>query len=137
MDAVFHDDQRRHAPQAFLVNGVTRPNPETEARVDALLAALDEGGHAIVRPPEYGEATIAAVHSPEYLRFLRSAHARWSARGETGDLMPSVHPACRGERYPEDLTAPSRLSLGRYGLSRCRADLARGPRLRRHRGSRR
>ena len=84
---------------------MTRPNPETEARVDALLAALDEGGHAIVRPPEYGEATIAAVHSPEYLRFLRSAHARWSARGETDDLMPSVHPACRGERYPEDLTA--------------------------------
>ncbi len=105
MDAVFHDDQRRHAPQAFLVHGVAQPNPETEERVDALLAALGDGGHAVVSPPDSGEAIVAAVHRPEYVQFLRTAHARWRERNGDGELMPFVHPVDRGGRYPEDVVA--------------------------------
>ena len=76
MKAVFHSTQRNHNPDFFLSSGARQPNPELPERVDALLAGVSAVGLDLVEATDHGSGNIAAVHSPEYLRFLVNIHAR-------------------------------------------------------------
>lgn len=47
---------------------------------------------------------IAAVHTAEYLTFLRNAHRRWSRiEGASEEVIPNVHPASRTDSYPKSV----------------------------------
>jgi len=102
MKTVVHDHQRRHYPKAFLVSGRSRENPEHPARMDALLAGAEAAGLAVETPQDYGLAPVAAVHSPEYIEFLRSIHGRWQRmEGASEEVIPNVHPDRRATSYPD------------------------------------
>lgn len=93
--------QRAHHPCNFLVSGAPQPNPEVPERVDRLLAAARAGGHEIVEPADHGLATIAAVHTPEYIRFLQTIYTRWARiEGASAEVIPNIHPDRRGASYP-------------------------------------
>jgi acetoin utilization deacetylase AcuC-like enzyme len=52
-------------------------------------------------PDDFGDGPIAAVHTPEYLQFLKNIHTRWKRiPGASGEVMPNIHPARRGAAYP-------------------------------------
>jgi acetoin utilization deacetylase AcuC-like enzyme len=102
MKAVFHEDQRRHYPRTFIVNGALRPNPEVPERVDALLDAARQAGHAVVTPEDHGLGPVAAVHGADYIQFLRHIHERWRRiDGASDEVVPNVHPDRRGAGYPK------------------------------------
>ena len=44
MKAFFAEEQRRHYPKTYLVNGVFHPNPEHPDRVERLLAGARSAG---------------------------------------------------------------------------------------------
>ncbi|TQV79379.1 histone deacetylase family protein [Denitrobaculum tricleocarpae] len=93
MKFVFDPAQSAHNPGNFLSSGVRKPNPETPARADMLLEAGRASGFEIEAPDDYGLAPAAAIHSPEYLRFLQSIHARWrEIPGASDEVIPNVHP---------------------------------------------
>jgi acetoin utilization deacetylase AcuC-like enzyme len=95
------DRQRAHYPRSFLVNGAPQPNPEVPERVDRLLGAARAGGHEIVTPADHGLGPIAAVHTPEYLRFLQTIHTRWARiPGASAEVIPNIHPDRRAASYP-------------------------------------
>jgi acetoin utilization deacetylase AcuC-like enzyme len=90
---VFSPAQLRHAPRQFLVRGQWKPCPEVPERADELLRAVEAVGHEIMEPRDSGTAPIEAVHAPDYLRFLETAHARWTALPDAApDVVPNVHP---------------------------------------------
>ena len=66
-----------------------------------LRRGAEDAGCVFDAPADHGIGPIAAVHSAEYLEFLRTIHARWSrVPGAGPEVIPNVHPAARGDSYP-------------------------------------
>ncbi len=96
------DQQNEHDPNFFLVNGDVKPCPEKPERLDVLVAAARNSGLEISAPNDYGLDPIAAVHTPEYLRFLSTIHARWVRMdGASDEVIPGIKPNRYDARYPD------------------------------------
>jgi len=101
MKAVFDDRQWRHEPQHFMANGVIRPSPEQSGRIARLTEGARAAGCEITAPDDAGLGPIAAIHTPEYVTFLRNIHTRWQRIADAGpEVIPNIHPASRGDSYP-------------------------------------
>ena len=102
MKTFFADEQMIHDPKMFLSSGSQKANPEKPERASRLLAGARAAGCSIERPRDHGLGPIAAIHSPEYLQFLPTIHARWQQiDGAFDEVIPNIHPLARGGRYPE------------------------------------
>lgn len=77
MKAFYHPDQALHHPRTYFSRGMMRTPQEVPDRAERLVQAAQALGFAVETPPDAGMEPIAAVHSLEYLRFLRTAHADW------------------------------------------------------------
>jgi acetoin utilization deacetylase AcuC-like enzyme len=94
MRVFWHDAQLKHTPRFFLLRGQTRANFEVAARAEALLAACQSMRLDIVTPAQADRASLATVHDPAYLDFLRDAHAAWSALPDAGEeVVANSHPS--------------------------------------------
>ena len=101
MKAVFDARQWHHEPQHFMANGRLLPSPEQPARIDRLKAGAEAAGCVFQPPEDNGMAPLAAVHSAEYLYFLRTIHSRWRRIPDAGpEVIPNIHPANRTDSYP-------------------------------------
>lgn len=102
MRCFHHPDTMLHRPPQFLVRGQPKPVPEKPERVTAVLDALNRRGDRVEVAPDAGPAARAAVHSPEYLAFLETAHARWVTLPDASSaVIPNVH------RGPDMLSYPA------------------------------
>ncbi|WP_010161642.1 histone deacetylase family protein [Sphingomonas sp. PAMC 26617] len=88
MRSFFSPAQLAHAPAQELHNGGFTAYAETPSRAETILAAI--GGAET--PEDRGDAAIRAVHTDDYLAFLREGPARWAAAGRPGDAMGYVWP---------------------------------------------
>lgn len=101
MKAFYAEEQKRHDPKAFLSSGAPKPNPEQPERVERLLSGARAAGATIERPRDYGLAPIAAVHTPEYLSFLKDIYVRWRRIEDASEeVIPNIHPLGRSGSYP-------------------------------------
>jgi acetoin utilization deacetylase AcuC-like enzyme len=106
MKVVYHNEQKLHYPERFLVNGCFQPNPETPERMDRLLKGALAAGCTAETPSSHGMEPIEAVHSPAYLKFLERAYERWKRIDGAADAVtPNVHPDHRGVGYPASVVA--------------------------------
>jgi acetoin utilization deacetylase AcuC-like enzyme len=118
----------RHAPQWYVADGTVRPCPDQPARVDRIRQSLEEAGHLIV-PTETETAkttstsaienqkpktdrpgapvienpdpwpAIRGVHAPDYLHYLQTIHALWTAEfGADVNVIPDTFPHPHGPR---------------------------------------
>jgi acetoin utilization deacetylase AcuC-like enzyme len=102
MKAVFDKRQWRHDPKHFMANGTILPNPEQPARIDILKAGAEAAGCVFETPGDAGLGPIAAVHTAEYLSFLRHIYPRWQRiEGAGEEVIPNIHPANRTDGYPK------------------------------------
>lgn len=102
MRAIFDDRQWRHDPRHFMANGAILPNPEQPARIDILKAGAEAAGCVFEAPGDAGLGPVAAVHSAEYLSFLRHIYPRWRRiEGAGEEVIPNIHPAARTDGYPK------------------------------------
>ena len=93
--------QGAHDPRHFMANGALLPNPEVPARIGILRAGAEAAGVTFAAPQDHGLAPIAAIHSAEYLDFLRHIHDRWRRIDGAGEeVIPNVHPMSRRDGYP-------------------------------------
>jgi acetoin utilization deacetylase AcuC-like enzyme len=88
MRRFFSSRQFAHAPQFELHNGAFVPYAETPSRAEAILAAI--GGAE--EPEDAGEGPILAVHTPDYVRFLKDAPRLWREAGRSGEAIPYAFP---------------------------------------------
>ncbi|NYS26500.1 histone deacetylase family protein [Rhodobacteraceae bacterium 2376] len=101
MKAIFDDRQRLHDPQHFMANGKTYPSPEAPERITRLLAGAQAAGCRFQPPVDAGLGPIAAIHSAEYLQFLRTIYPRWQRIPDAGpEVIPNIHPGARSDNYP-------------------------------------
>ncbi len=101
MKVIFSEAQKRHAPEIFMSNGLPQPNPEVPERAERLLAAAVSSGLSLQEPEDHGLGPIAAVHTAEYLHFLKHIYERWQRiPNASKDVMPNIHPDRRDCGYP-------------------------------------
>ncbi|NCQ23201.1 MAG: histone deacetylase family protein [Roseovarius sp.] len=101
MKAIFDDRQWQHDPKHFMANGVIKPCPEQPERISRLMEGAKAADCSVVAPDDAGLGPIAALHSPEYVTFLRSIYSRWQRiEGAGAEVIPNVHPANRSDGYP-------------------------------------
>lgn len=106
MKAFYAEEERRHYPPHFLVNGVFEANPERPERVDLLLAGAKAAGCTLERPKDCGLSPILSVHEERYVKFLETAHERWRRiKGASQAVIPNIHPVSRANNYPASLVA--------------------------------
>ena len=102
MKAFLDDRQWHHDPKHFMANGKVYPSPEEPRRIEVLKAAAEDAGCAFEAPRDAGLGPIAALHSPEYLTFLRNIYTRWQRIPDAGpEVIPNIHPASRADGYPK------------------------------------
>lgn len=102
MKAIFDDRQWRHDPKHFMANGVIKPSPEQPERIARLTEGTTAAGCEVVAPQDAGLGPIAALHSPEYVTFLRNIYPRWQRIDGAGEeVIPNIHPAGRSDNYPK------------------------------------
>lgn len=105
MRAILDDRQGVHDPKMFMANGTRLPNPEQPARIGVLREGAEAAGCRFEAPTDHGPGPIAALHSPEYLVFLQTIHARWSRiAGASDEVIPNIHPDRRTASYPRSAT---------------------------------
>lgn len=101
MKFVFDETQRLHDPKSFLSSGAPQPNPEVPERIDRLLKGAAAAGLQPVKPEDHGLGPAAAVHTPEYLRFLQTIYDRWQRIPDaSAEVIPNIHPDRRDFSYP-------------------------------------
>jgi acetoin utilization deacetylase AcuC-like enzyme len=106
MKAYYAEEERRHYPAHFLVNGVLKENPEQPERIDLLLAGAKAAGCQIERPKDCGLLPILDVHEDRYVKFLETAHDRWlHIDGASEAVTPNIHPVSRDNNYPASIVA--------------------------------
>jgi len=89
MKAFFHPAQDLHLPKTYFTRGQMRQPQEVPERTERLLAGLRELGIPVLPPADQGAAPISRVHDLGYLRFLQTAHRRWTAMDDWGDEVMS------------------------------------------------
>ncbi len=110
------ETHRLHDPvEPHMFGGVPLPPRENAARIDAILDGLQAGGPVDRREPAAFDPTLAArIHTPRYLEFLETAHARWrsiTGAGRPGEALPFVRPMLgAGFTVPDHVLA----QMGRY-----------------------
>ena len=109
MRILFDDRQLLHAPVRELHNGDWMDYAEVTARVDSIRQVVG----SVEAPRDFGEAPIAAVHSSDYLEFLKTAVARWRTAGRLGDAIGYVWPVVH--RRPLKLNRID-ADLGQYSM---------------------
>lgn len=102
MKAYLDDRQDAHDPQMFMANGMRLPNPEKPERIKRLRAGAEAAGAVFEAPRDFGMGPLAAVHTAEYLTFLRNIHRRWQRiEGAADEVIPNIHPDRRSAHYPK------------------------------------
>jgi acetoin utilization deacetylase AcuC-like enzyme len=105
MISVFSEDHHLHFGKFELIDGQFVTPFECPARMDRVMARLEEAKLGeVVHPRDFGLDPIRRVHSPDFVDFMQTAHDEWAkAHGDT-DALPTCWP-CRTLRQivPEDI----------------------------------
>ncbi|MGI4861377.1 MAG: histone deacetylase family protein [Janthinobacterium lividum] len=114
MKVIYSNDHVDHDPLTFIVRGRMKRSNEQPERAARLLAAVRADGDDVVAPTDHGRAPLAAIHTPDYLRFLETAYARWRQLPDASDeVLPNIHPfpgqPCT---YPESVVGQAGFHMG-------------------------
>lgn len=116
MLTIYSDEHIHHFAQSEIVNGTLQPCFECPSRAETILRHIRQAGLGeITAPGDSGLEPILKVHSSNYLTFLRTAWARWTDEGGSGDLMAT---SFIGRHGRADVPRPKSLvgELGYYSF---------------------
>ena len=114
MRTIYSPDHARHHGQSELIDGKLQPCFEKPERAFLVKARIEERGIGPVEPPQsFGLEPIRRVHKPDYVAFLETAWAEWTAQRGPYDALPLVWPVPGMRRVlPETIDG----KLGYYSI---------------------
>lgn len=81
LTAVWSQGSLAHDPDGEVWIGVPIEGDETPPRANAMKLAIDTAGLEVISPEQHSDGPILAVHDPNMLAYLKTAHADWLAAG--------------------------------------------------------
>jgi len=104
MTIFWSDTQLEHRDAHFIQAGQIKSSPESVGRAAKIVEALLARGKVITRPRDLGLEPVLAVHSAEYVEFLRTGFSSWlEAFGPDAKMLPNVHPLEPYSTEPEHI----------------------------------
>jgi acetoin utilization deacetylase AcuC-like enzyme len=89
MRTVYTPHHQGHATDAVRIHG--EAYGEVPARAEVLLAAIQRAGLGnVISPVDHGLEPILAIHAPDYVEFLRGAHAAGLPYRHAGPIPPAL-----------------------------------------------
>jgi acetoin utilization deacetylase AcuC-like enzyme len=114
MLVIHHPDQALHDPDQVFRTGRFIEQPDRAERYRIFLDIVQRDRHEIVQAPLNRAEAVTEIHDPDYVSFLKTVHARWTANPDYGPVViPNVHPTHRMHRKPTELLG----ELGWYSNS--------------------
>lgn len=93
MQIVYSSAHKAHFGQSELMDGVFHPSFECPERAELILSTLKDNELGdVIDPKDFGIVPILRVHNPSYADFMRNAWERWTAEGNSFDMLPLVSP---------------------------------------------
>ncbi len=104
MKAFYSPNSQLHAPEWYVADGTVRPCPDSPLRPERILTALREaGGFAIETPIVDPTPALRAIHTADYLEYLQTIHAFWTARFEANlPVIPDTFARRPNMKRPRD-----------------------------------
>lgn len=135
MRIVHSPDQLLRAARTELSGGELVPPFECPERIAFVLErARTTGFGSVVPPTAHGLDPVLKIHDADYVRFLETVWAEWTATGARGEAIPINWPARRMRQEPPHhvrgklgyyaLAADSSISQGTWEAARASADVA-------------
>ena len=94
MITVFSEKHHLHFGRYELIDGQFVTPYERPERLDIIMQRIAEVKLGqIVEPREFGLEPVARVHKPEFIEFMRTAHASWQQRHGDTDALPICWPS--------------------------------------------
>jgi acetoin utilization deacetylase AcuC-like enzyme len=91
MITIYSEDQRLHFPRHEILHGELVTPFECPQRMDMVLERIRDCQLGSIQKPEiFPDQVITRVHSLDYVAYLESAWAEWTAMGRTHDILPYV-----------------------------------------------
>ncbi len=115
MKTVFSPLHNRRTAKTELDGGILIAPHEKPSRAETILGRVKQEQLGEVLPPqEFGLGPVLRVHTQDYVDFLRTSWADWTAEGKPGEAIPAVWPG-RGMRHrvPKDIDG----RLGYYSFA--------------------
>lgn len=81
MPVVWSRDTDLHRDISGVWIGMVEPGDEEPVRTTAIHAACEQRGATFVEATTHGDAPLHAVHAPDFVEFLGTAHERWVRAG--------------------------------------------------------
>jgi len=104
MKAIYDEKQALHDPQFYLVRGVVTQSAEKPERAERLLQGLKRVGIDVLPAKDFGPGPRAAVHTPEYLNFLETAHHEWQKLpNPSAEVIANIYPSRYAATYPKGI----------------------------------
>ncbi|MDX1553876.1 MAG: histone deacetylase family protein, partial [Marinobacter sp.] len=135
MKTVFSPLHNRRTATTELDGGVLISPHEKPSRAETILGRVkQEQLGEVLAPREFGLDPVLRVHTQDYVDFLRTCWADWTAEGKPGEAIPAVWPG-RGMRHrvPKDIdgrlgyysfTADTSITEGTWEAACASADVA-------------
>lgn len=104
MKAIYDPAQAMHDPQFYLVRGKVTTSAERPERAGRLMAGIQRAGLSVLPARDFGPGPRAAVHTPDYLNFLKNAHSEWQKLPDPGaEVVANIHPSRYRATYPKGI----------------------------------
>lgn len=93
MFTIYSDVHRGHFGKSELIDGVFHPSFECPSRADQILSSINDMSIGpVLESKDFGLAPVLRIQDAEYVTFLKTAWERWTAEGNTFDLLSLVSP---------------------------------------------
>ena len=94
MITIFSNDHRLHFGKYELIDGQFVTPFECPQRMEYIMQRIaDVKLGEVIEPQEFGLDPVARVHAPDFIEFMRTAHASWKQRHDDGDALPICWPS--------------------------------------------
>jgi acetoin utilization deacetylase AcuC-like enzyme len=92
MQTIYSEDQRLHFPKYEVMDGELVTPFESPQRMDMVLGRIRAAGLGdVLAPEQFPDQVMTTVHSLDYVQYLQTAWAEWSALGRNHDILPYVY----------------------------------------------
>jgi acetoin utilization deacetylase AcuC-like enzyme len=103
MQTFYHPDAALHAPEWYVADGAVRPCPDSPVRPERILAALQAAAVHVAYPTTDPWPAIRGIHAADYLEYLQTIHAAWTAHFQAErPVIPDTFIRRAGARRPRD-----------------------------------
>lgn len=118
MITIYGETHTGNFGKSELIDGVFHESFECPERADQILATPRERSFGpVIDPVDYGLSSLASMHDPQYVEFLRVVWERWAVEGNSFYMLSLLASSEVGRRNPRSNNIIAQMGYYRHADS--------------------